>query len=259
MKIVIKIGTSSLAYATGRLKIASFEKLCRIISDIKNEGHEVVIVSSGAIGIGVGKLNLDCKPNDIPSKQACASVGQVELMHNYDSNFKKYNHTVSQILLTNFAFDEQGHRQNVSNTINRLLQFNCIPIVNENDTISVDEIIIGDNDTLSAKVAQLIQADLLIILSDIDGLYNDDPRLNPQAELINEVSRIDENIVALAHGSKSNLGTGGMATKINAAKIVTSCGIDMIIINSNHLENLYKAVKKERVGTIFKGVNNGNN
>ena len=219
MKVVIKVGTSTLAHATGRLNIRRTNALCRVISDLKNEGHEVILVSSGAIGMGVGKLGLLEKPTDIPTKQAAAAVGQCELMYVYDNLFTEYNHTVAQILLTGSDFSSEERHENFSNTMKRLLELRVLPIINENDTIATEEIKVGDNDTLSALVAVSVGAELLIILSDVEGLYSADPRKDADAKLIEEVHGVTDEILALAGGEGSLLGTGGMRTKLRAAQI----------------------------------------
>ena len=192
MKVVIKVGTSTLAHATGKLNIRKTAELCRVISDLKNAGNEVVLVSSGAIGMGVGKLGLQSKPTDIPTKQAAAAVGQCELMYTYDRLFTEYNHTVAQILLTGDDFSAEDRHENFTNTITRLLELNALPIINENDTVATQEIKVGDNDTLSALVAVSVQADLLVILSDVDGLYSADPHKNADAKLIESVYAVTD-------------------------------------------------------------------
>lgn len=254
MRVVIKIGTSTLAHNTGHLNIRRVEELCKIFSDIKNAGHEVILVSSGAIGMGVGKLGLANRPTDIPTKQAAAAVGQCELMYTYDKLFSEYNHTVAQLLITSDDIQNDIRHQNFSNTLYRLLSLGAIPIINENDTVATNEIVIGDNDTLAAIVSQSIQADKLILLSDINGLYTADPHTNPDAQLIEEIAEIDDSILALAGGSGSNLGTGGMVTKLQAAKICMECGCDMIITNGNDPASLYDIIDGKNVGTTFYGV-----
>lgn len=251
MRIVIKIGTSTLAHPSGHLNIRRVEQLCKVISDIKNAGYETILVSSGAIGMGVGKLGLQQRPKDIPTKQAAAAVGQCELMYIYDKLFAEYHHTVAQLLITGEDVANETRHQNFSNTINRLLELGALPIINENDTVATDEIVIGDNDTLAAIVAESVKADLLVLLSDIDGLYTADPRKDPNAKLISLVKKIDDSILALAGGSGSNLGTGGMATKLQAAKICMSCGCDMIITNGDRPEDLYDIADGKSVGTLF--------
>ena len=251
MRIVVKIGTSTLAHATGHLNIRRVEELCKVFSDIKNAGHEVIIVSSGAIGMGIGKLGLHSKPADIPTKQAAAAVGQCELMYTYDKLFSEYNHTVAQLLITGDDIANQQRHDNFSNTLNRLLQLNVIPIINENDTVATNEIIIGDNDTLAAIVSESIHADKLILLSDINGLYTADPHSDPDARLISHINKIDEEIIALAGGSGSNLGTGGMVTKLQAAQICMACGCEMVITNGNDPCAIYDIIDGKPVGTTF--------
>lgn len=251
MRIVIKIGTSTLAYPTGHLNIRRVEELCKIISDIKNAGNQVIVVSSGAIAMGVGKLGLRERPKDIPSKQAAAAVGQCELMYIYDQLFGAFNHTVAQLLITGEDVENQVRHTNFSNTLARLLELDAIPIINENDTVATKEIVIGDNDTLAAIVAQSVKADKLVLLSDIDGLYTADPHKDPNAKLITVAHCIDDSILALAGGSDSNLGTGGMVTKLEAAKICLKCGCDMIIANGNNPANLYAIMDGKPVGTTF--------
>lgn len=257
MRIVIKIGTSTLAHATGLLDIRHVELLVKVISDLKNAGHELILVSSGAIGMGVGKLMLPGRPADMPTKQAAAAVGQCELMYTYDRLFAKYNHTVAQVLLTGDDIHNNCRRENVKNTLSRLIELRALPIVNENDAVATDEIgvenTIGENDTLSAIVARLADADLLILLSDIDGLYTADPRRDPAARLIPEVKEITPEIEALAGGSGSGLGSGGMASKLRAARIVGEAGGDMIIANGNDPAKLYDIVEGKPVGTRFVG------
>ena len=251
MRIVIKIGTSTLAHPTGHLNIRRVEELCKIISDIKNSGHEVILVSSGAIGMGVGKLGLRSRPTDIPGKQAAAAVGQCELMYTYDKLFGEYHHTVAQLLITGDDVACQQRHENFSNTLDRLLELGALPIINENDTVSTKEIVIGDNDTLAAIVAQSVKADLLILLSDIDGLYTADPHTDPEAKLIGRVSYVDEAVLALAGGSNGSQGTGGMVTKLQAAKICLGCGCDMVIANGSEPSNLYDILDGKPVGTMF--------
>lgn len=257
MRIVIKVGTSTLAHKGGRLNIRRVELLCKVLSDLKNAGNEILLVSSGAIGMGVGKLGLAGRPEDMPGKQAAAAVGQCELMYTYDKLFAEYHHNVAQILLT--AEDIQDTRRcgHVQNTLERLLQWKALPIVNENDAVSIDEIgvhtTIGENDSLSAIVAKLVKADLLVLLSDIDGLYTADPRRDPTAQLIPEVTEITPQILSLAGGSGSELGSGGMATKLKAAMLAGDAGIDMVITNGENPENLYDLMDGKPVGTRFMG------
>ena len=251
MRIVVKVGTSTLAHATGRLNIRHVEELVKVLSDLQNAGHEMILVSSGAIGMGVGKLNLPGRPTDMPTKQAAAAVGQCELMYTYDRLFTQYGHTVAQILLTGEDIDHEDRRHNFENTMERLLELGALPIVNENDTIATAEIKVGDNDTLGAIVACSIGADLLVLLSDIDGLYTADPHKDPNAQLLSCVEAVTEEIEALAGGAGSTLGTGGMATKLRAARMVTTNGCDMVITNGEHPENLYGIVEGRPIGTRF--------
>ena len=254
MRVVIKIGTSTLAHPTGHLNIRRTEQLCKIISDIKNAGNQMILVSSGAIGMGVGKLGLLKRPDDIPTKQAAAAVGQCELMYTYDRIFSKYHHTVAQLLITGDDVEDDTRHTNFTNTLNRLLDLGAIPIINENDTVATAEIVIGDNDTLAAIVAQSVSADRLILLSDIDGLYTADPHKHPDAALIHHVEKIDDALLSLAGASASNQGTGGMVTKLQAARICMNSGCEMIIANGNRPENLYDIMDGMEVGTKFTGV-----
>ena len=251
MRIVIKIGTSTLAHSTGRLNIRRVEELVKVMSDLKNCGHEVILVSSGAIGMGAGKLSLKSKPSDIPTKQAAAAVGQCELMYTYDKLFSEYNHTVAQILLTGSDFRHEDRHQNFTNTMMRLLELDVLPIINENDTVATDEISVGDNDTLSALVAESINADLLVLMSDIDGLYTADPHKNPEASLIPEIRELSAEVMALGGDAGSSLGTGGMRTKLHAAEICTENGTDMIITNGQNPRILYDIAEGKSVGTRF--------
>ncbi len=251
MRIVIKIGTSTLAHPTGHLNIRRVEEMCKIISDMKNAGNQIILVSSGAIGMGVGKLGLVSRPTDIPTKQASAAVGQCELMYTYDRIFSQYHHTVAQLLITGEDVKNEIRHNNFNNTLDRLLELNAIPIINENDTVATDEIVIGDNDTLAAIVAASVKAQKLILLSDIDGLYTADPHTDPDAKLIPVVNCVDDNLCSVAGASASNQGTGGMVTKLQAAKICLDCGCDMIITNGNHPENLYDILDGKPVGTTF--------
>ena len=251
-RVVIKLGTSTLAHSTGRLNIKNIRHICRILSDLKNAGNEIILVSSGAIGMGVGKLGLKSKPEDIPTKQAAAAIGQCELMYTYDKLFSEYSHTVGQILLTGSDVHNVERFSNFKNTINRLLDLGVIPIINENDTIATDEIVIGDNDTLGAIVAVSINADLLILLSDIEGLYTADPHKNKEGKLISVIDEITPEIIALGGGKGSSLGTGGMSTKIKAAQIATESGCDMIIANGQNPALLYDIADGKAVGSLFK-------
>ena len=245
MRIVVKVGTSTLAHSTGRLNIRHTEDLVKVLSDLKNAGHQVILVSSGAIGMGVGK-------------QACAAVGQCELMYTYDRLFTAYNHNVAQILLTGVDVEHEGRRLNFQNTLTRLLELGALPIINENDTVATDEITsIGDNDTLAAIVTCCIHADLLVLLSDIDGLYTANPHTHPDAKLIPLVERITPEVLALADGAGSALGTGGMSTKLRAAQMVTAEGADMVIANGSHPELLYDIADGRPAGTRFAGRKEG--
>ena len=257
MRIVVKVGTSTLAHSGGRLNIRRVELLCKVLSDLKNAGYQVVLVSSGAIGMGVGKLCLPGRPEDMPGKQAAAAVGQCELMYTYDKLFGEYNHTVAQILLTADDIQDTRRRGYVHDTLERLLNWGVLPVVNENDAVAIDEIgihtTIGESDSLSAIVAKLVDADLLILLSDIDGLYTSDPRKDPDATLIPVVEAITPEILSLAGGVGSSLGSGGMATKLKAAQIATEAGIDMVIANGEKPESLYALLEGGTVGTRFIG------
>ena len=244
MRIVVKVGTSTLAHPTGRLNIQRMEKLSIVLSDLKNMGHEIILVSSGAIAMGFGKLNLSERPKDVPTKQASAAVGQCELMYIYDKLFAEYNHTVAQLLITAPDIEAGGVRkQNFHNTLARLLELGALPVIHENDTISTEEFGIGDNDTLSAIVAVTIQADLLILLSDIDGLFDGDPRKNPDAKRIDSVDKIDEHIFSLGGGSWS--------TTLRAAQMAPAAGCELVIANGQSPEVLYDVAAGKRVGTRF--------
>ena len=253
MRVVIKIGTSTLAHKTGLLNIHRVEELCKVMSDLKNAGNEVILVSSGAIGMGVGRLSLPEKPTEIPTKQAAAAVGQCELMYTYDKLFSEYNHTVAQILVTGDDIAHPDRKANFINTMRRRLELGALPIINENDSVSTNEIEIGDNDTLGAIVATAVDADLLIILSDIDGLYTADPRKDSNAKLLHTVAEITPEIEGMIGGAGSSLGTGGMITKINAAKIVTENGTDMVIANGENPNLLYDIIDGKDIGTRFLG------
>lgn len=251
MRIVVKVGTSTLAHATGRLNIRHVEELVKVLSDLKNAGHEMILVSSGAIGMGVGKLNLPGKPSDMPTKQAAAAVGQCELMYTYDKLFSQYNHTVAQILLTSEDVDNDGRRQNFENTMARLLELGALPIINENDTVATAEIKVGDNDTLGGIVACSVGADLLVLLSDIDGLYDRDPKKDLGARLLHRVTELTPEILEMAGGAGTWRGTGGMATKLSAARIAMEAGCDMVIANGARMEDLYGIVEGQAIGTRF--------
>lgn len=251
-RIVVKVGTSTLTYDGGGINIRRVEKLVRVLSDIKNSGKDVILVSSGAIGVGMGMLGIKTRPSCIKDKQALAAIGQCELINFYSGLFDNFNHKVAQVLLTKDVVSDPVRNENAQNTFERLLELGIIPIVNENDVISTEQIEFGDNDTLSATVACLAGADLLVILSDIDGLYDSDPRENPDAKLIEEVDKITPEIEALAGGAGSARGTGGMITKIIAAKTATKAGIDMLINNGADPMVLYDIIDGEKRGTLFK-------
>ena len=251
MRTVIKIGTSTLTHANGCVNLRRIEALCKIISDMANAGGEVILVSSGAIGMGTAKLKLKERPRDIEGKQAAAAVGQCELMYIYDREFTSYNHTVAQILLTAPDLKCEDRHAKFTATMNRLLALGVIPIINENDTVATEEIEFGDNDTLAALVASSVGADLWVLLSDIDGLYTADPHKDPEASLIPEVYEITDEIRALGGGAGSALGTGGMVTKIRAAEIATAAGCDMIITNGAYPELLYNVMDGNLAGTKF--------
>jgi glutamate 5-kinase len=253
MRIVIKVGTSTLTHGTGKLNIRRVESLCKVMSDLKNAGHEVVLVSSGAIAMGVGKLNLTQRPSDMPTKQAAAAVGQCELMYIYDKLFSEYHHTVAQILLTGSDVEDPQRHQNFQNTLFRLLEMGALPVVNENDTVATAEIAVGDNDSLAAIVAVNIHADLLVLMSDIEGLYTADPHKDPGAALIHRVEALTPEIFALAGGAGSGFGTGGMVTKLKAAQLCMEAGCDMIITNGTRPKDLYRIADGENVGTRFFG------
>ncbi len=251
-RIVIKVGTSTLTHKTGRLNIRRMERLVKTLADIQNSGREIILVSSGAIGLGMSKMGLRERPKDTPMKQACAAVGQCELMYMYDKLFGEYNLNVAQILLTRYIL-ETPRKNNVENTFYKLIEHNIIPVVNENDTVAIDELelAVGENDSLAAHVGMFCHADLLIIMSDIDGFFDGDPRSNPDAKLIPVVDKIDDRIRALAGDAVSGLGSGGMITKINAAEIAMDAGFDMAIINGRDPDILYDLFDGKQVGTVF--------
>ena len=251
MRIVLKLGTSTLTHPTGNLNIRRVEELCKVCSDLKNAGHELVLVSSGAVAMGVGKLSLAERPKDIPGKQAAAAVGQCELMYIYDKLYSQYHHVVAQLLITADDIETPERAKNFHNTLARLLQLRTLPIINENDTVATEEIVIGDNDTLAAIVAESVKAQLLVLLSDIDGLYTSDPRKDATASLISEVRVLDDSVKALAGVSGSEQGTGGMITKLQAAEICMGCGCDMVIGNGNDPEHLYDILEGKQIGTRF--------
>ncbi|CDZ23652.1 Glutamate 5-kinase [[Clostridium] cellulosi] len=255
-RIVVKVGTSTLTYPNGKLNIRRISQLVRVLSDFKNEGKEIVLVTSGAIGVGTARLKLKERPKETRMKQAAAAIGQCELMYLYDKLFGEYGHITAQILMTRIITDRDNTRVNLINTFNTLLKLGAVPIVNENDSVAVeeiecDDIAFGGNDTLSAVVATLIEADVLILLSDIEGLYDSDPHKNPDAKLIPCVDKIDDYIRSLAGGAGSSLGTGGMVTKIEAAQIATEAGIDMVIMDGSDPQKLYDLFEGKSVGTIF--------
>lgn len=248
-RIVIKVGTSTLAHSTGKANIRHIRNLVSVIADIKNSGIEVALVTSGAIGIGAGKLNIT-RPRDTAGRQATSAIGQCELMFIYDKIFAEYGYATGQFLLTKRDVDNQECKENLINAFEKVFEYGAIPIINENDVVAIDEIVYGDNDSLSAIVARLIKADELIILTDIDGLYDRDPKLEG-AKLIETVTEINDDLFAIAGGRGSTLGTGGMTTKLQAAKIATSAGIDTVIINGESPENVYKILDGEKIGTLF--------
>ena len=251
MRIVVKVGTSTLAHPSGLINIRRVEELCKVMSDLKNAGHDIILVTSGAIGMGAGKLQLSERPRDVAAKQAAAAVGQCELMYTYDKLFSEYNHTVAQLLMTGSDFENEERHINFKNTMDKLLEFKALPIINENDTVATEEIKVGDNDTLSAMVAVNVSADLLILLSDIDGLFTADPHTDPNAKLISVVSEINDDILALGGDEGSAFGTGGLRTKLHAAQICTEKNCDMIIANGEKPDILYDIVDGKAVGTRF--------
>ena len=251
-RVVVNVGTSTLTHRTGRLNIRRVENLVKTLADLQNAGHEIVLVSSGAIALGMGKLGMTKRPQDTPGKQACAAVGQCELMYMYDKFFAEYSIVVAQVLLTKYVLLED-RRQHVVNSMERLLSQGVIPIVNENDTVAIDELEleVGENDSLAANVATIANADLLVIMSDIDGLYDKDPHVHEDARLIPEVGRITDDIRDLAGGAGSALGTGGMATKIKAVEIAHAADIDVVLMNGKNPRKLYDLFEDKPVGTIF--------
>jgi len=251
-RIVIKVGTSSLTHDTGKTDLKRIEKLVRVLSDLLNMGNEIILVSSGAIGVGVGKLGLAEKPATTREKQALAAIGQASLMSIYEKFFSEYGYNTGQVLLTKFVLDDEVRYESAKNAFNTMIDYGVIPIVNENDVISTYEIEFGDNDTLSAYVANLVEADLLVIMSDIDGFYNGNPTLEA-SQIIPVIDEITDEIRNCAGGEGTRRGTGGMITKLNAAELVCANGIDMIITNGSHPENLYEIIEGKSVGTLFKG------
>ena len=253
-KTVIKVGTSTLTYENGKMNYRRIETLCKVLADLQNSGEEIMLVSSGAIGVGMGKTGLSKRPDETKKKQALAAIGQCELMFMYDKIFGEYNHSVAQILLTADAVETEKKRKNINNTIDELLSMGVIPIINENDTVSIDELEgnkIGDNDMLSAIVSRIVEADRLVILTDIDGLYDSNPRENPEAVKLDVVVNITKDITEMAAGSGSNRGTGGMITKLHAADYATKRGIEVHVINGCDPGNLYQVFDGESPGTVF--------
>lgn len=254
-RVVIKIGSSSLTHeATGSINLSKMEKLVRVLTDLRNQGKDVVLVSSGAIAVGRETLGMKERPKEKEKKQACAAVGQAKLMMVYQKLFAEYNQVPAQILMTKYTMINEISRENAKNTFNELLNMGVIPVVNENDTVSTDEMEFGDNDTLSAIVSALIEADLLILLSDIDGLYTDDPRTNKDATFIHQVDTITEELAAMAKDSSTNVGTGGMATKISAARIATNSGCEMVIANGDNVTVIADIMEGKSIGTLFKAI-----
>lgn len=258
-RIVIKVGTSTLTYDTGKINFTRIDKLARIISDLSNQGKEVILVTSGAIGVGVDKLKLPERPKTIREKQAVAAVGQCELMHMYSKFFSEYGHIVAQILLTRDIMSDEGCCKNVVNTFETLLSKGIVPIVNENDSVSIVELKVGqkdtfsENDTLSAIVAKLINADLLVILSDIDGFFDSDPRKNSDSKMLSVIKEITLEIEGCADGAGTKRGTGGMVTKLTAAKIATKAGVNVVLTNGSHPEAIIDIIDGQDIGTVFVG------
>ena len=251
-RIVVKVGSSTLTHETGMLNIRRVEKLVKVLADLKNTGREIILVSSGAIAVGFGKLGIvKDRPEDTPSRQAAAAVGQCELMYIYDKMFSQYSCSVAQLLITKEVIDDDVLRRNVRGTIETLLEYRSIPIINENDSVATDEIVYGDNDTLSAITARLMSADLLILLSDVDGLYERNPLLDPKAKKLDVVHEIDDALMAMAGESASDLGTGGMITKLQAGRIATSAGCDMVIASGEDPRILYDILDGTPCGTLF--------
>lgn len=259
-RIVVKVGTSTLTYPNGSFNLRHIELLCKVLSDLQNSGKEIILVSSGAVGVGMGKMKFKTKPVEIEKRQALAAIGQSELMFIYDKIFGEYNHTVAQVLLSADSIEKKRTKNNVKNTFFTLLDFGAIPIVNENDTVAVDELEgqnFGDNDMLSAIVSGLVKADLLVILSDIDGLYTSNPLKNKDAVKIDIVTEINDKILKYAGGSETKCGTGGMITKLSAAKYVTEKNIDCCIMNGENPQRIYDLLEGKSIGTIFKSKKKG--
>lgn len=254
-RVVVKVGTSTLTHSNGKVDLRKMEHLVRVLAELMNMGLEVVLVSSGAISVGVGKLNMQDRPDSVREKQALAAIGQVSLMGLYEKFFQEYGYGVGQVLLTKFILDNEERYTNARNAFETMIGYRVIPIVNENDVISTYEIEFGDNDTLSAYVAQVVEADLLVILSDIDGFYNGDPR-DPESRLLEVVEEVNEEIRRCAGGAGTRRGTGGMQTKLNAAELTAEAGIDLVISNGAYPEKLYDIVCGKSVGTLFKGKKN---
>jgi len=252
-RIVVKVGTSTLTYETGKTNIRRMIKLCSVLADLHNAGLDVVLVTSGAIGVGVGKLGLGEKPQDIPGRQAAACVGQTELMFMYDKFFSEYGQKIGQLLVTKSDFEQPERRENLSNAFQKLFEYGAIPVVNENDSVATEEIVYGDNDSLSAIVAILTNADLLVILTDIDGLFDANPNEDPDARLIPVVETITPEIEALCGGAGTSRGTGGMLTKVHAAKTATATGIPVVVMNGSAPQDLYRVIDGHRIGTLFLG------
>ena len=240
MRIIIKVGSNTLVKDNHKINIDNIDKIISIINDLRNDGHEVLLVTSGAVAFGMNKLNLDKKPKDISLKQACAAVGQVSLMATYENECAKYNFSCAQILLCQDDFESRVRMLNMTNTIEELFKNKVLPIVNENDALAVEEIKVGDNDTLSSQLVPMINAKILILVSDIDGLYDKNPKIYPDAKLIPVVEKIDKKIVSYAGGATSNVGTGGMTAKLRAAQIATYSGADMVITNGAHIGNIHR-------------------
>lgn len=249
--IVCKVGTSTLTHETGRTNLRCMEELVTVLSDLMNQGRQVVLVTSGAIGVGVGKLGLSQRPKDTAGKQAAATVGQCELMFMYDKMFSQYGHKVGQLLITKEDVDDPKRRQNLVQTFEKLFDFGAIPIINENDAVAVDEIVYGDNDSLSAVVATLIHADALVILTETDGLYTANPMKNPDARRIARVEEITDEIRSFASGDGTALGTGGMVTKLHAAEIATAAGVDTYVISGKDPRDIYRLMDGADIGTHF--------
>ncbi len=256
-RLVVKVGTSTLTYDTGKINLRRMSMLARVLSDLKNAGMEIVLVTSGAIGVGVGKLGLKERPKDTPGRQAAATVGQCELMFLYDKFFGEYGNITGQLLVTKDDFDNEERHRNLHNSFMKLFEYGAIPVVNENDSVAVEEIVYGDNDSLSAHVAEIVEADALVILTDIDGLFSANPREDENAVLIHIVDEINDDILALAGGSGTNRGTGGMITKLLAARIATAAGIDTVVMNGSDPEDIYKLIDGRQIGTLFRAKTEG--